>query len=107
MRRKLAFALLVSLVVLASPALSAATTIATEPAPAKSAEPAVDDLLLVGIVTTELVAAVKCPVETLTCSRVDADCGVVPNKCHCKAGGVGGATLVCVKNPGPPPPPEL
>ena len=106
MRKKLAFALLVSLVVLAAPALSTATTAGVTPAADGSADLSVDDYLLAGIVSTELVAAVRCPIPTLTCSSVDADCGVTSGVCHCKAGGVGGSILVCVKNPGPPPPPE-
>jgi hypothetical protein len=100
MRKKLALALLASLVLFAAPPLSTATMAATTSPAEASADLQVDDFLLAGIVTTELVAAVRCPVITSTCSQVDAVCG--PG-CHCKAGGIGGQTLVCVKNPCTPP----
>lgn len=99
MRKKLALAFFVSLVIFVAPALSPASMAATAPSTTPSADLAVDDFLLAGVVTTELVAAVKCPIETTTCTRVDASCGIQTGICHCKAGGINGSTLVCVKNP--------
>ena len=99
MRRKLASALFVSLVIFAAPALSTAIPAATAPSTAASVDLAVDDFLLAGIVTTELVTAVRCPIETTICTQVDHSCGITPGICHCKAGGVNGSILVCVKNP--------
>jgi len=101
MKQKLAFGLLVALVLVAVPAF-AATAPATSPSPtpAVSADLTVDEFLTAGTVTTELLTALKCPIDTLTCSHVDADCGVTPGQCHCKAGGSNGSQLVCVGNPG-------
>jgi hypothetical protein len=97
MRKQLAACLLAALALLAVPVFAADTTIAVEPETTKvSADLAVDDFLLVGIVSTELVTAKFCDVPTIGCSQENADCGVIPQHCHCKAGG---GTLTCVLNP--------
>jgi hypothetical protein len=105
MKQKVAFGLLVGLILFAAPAFAAPVD-TTAPTPAVSTELTVDELLTAGTVTTELVTAKRCPVETLNCSHVNQDCGVVSGQCHCKAGGVNGSQLVCVGNPTPPGPIE-
>jgi hypothetical protein len=100
MRKKLALALFASLVILAAPALSTAIPAAIAPSTTASPDLAVDDFLLAGIVTTELVTAVRCPIEVTICTQAEAGCGITPGICHCKAGGINGSILVCVKNPG-------
>jgi len=101
MKKQLAFGLLVALVLVAAPTYAAPAPVDTAtPAPVVSADLTTDDFLATGVVTTELLTALKCPIDTLTCSHVDADCGVTPGQCHCKAGGTNGSQLVCVGNPG-------
>jgi hypothetical protein len=95
MRKQLAACLVAALALVAVPALAADTTIAIEPQTV-SVDLTVDDFVLTAVVSTELVAAVRCPVEQIGCSHNNADCGVIPGVCHCKAGG---GTLTCVKNP--------
>ena len=103
MRKYVAFGLLVALALVAAPALAATAPEAA--APVATTELTVDDLLLVGAVTTELLTARKCPIEVLGCNHVDDDCGVLPGYCHCKATPTPGQ-YVCVGNPTPPGPIE-
>ena len=106
MRKYVAFGLLVALVLFAAPVFAApAPDDATTSTPAVGTELTVDDLLLVGAVTTELLTARKCPIQTLGCNHVDDDCGVLPGYCHCKATPTPGQ-YVCVGNPTPPGPIE-
>jgi len=101
MKRNVAFALLIALVLAAAPSFAATAPANTTPVtPVVSNDLTADEFLAAGVVTTELVAAVRCDVPTLTCDHVDADCGVEAGHCHCKAGGTNGSQLVCVKNPG-------
>jgi len=104
MRQKVAFGLLVVFALTAAPVL-AATAKADVPAPTQAPAPApaaaltVDEFLSAGTVTTELVTAFRCPIQTLGCNYVNEDCGIYSGYCHCKAGGIGGGTLTCVGNP--------
>src|SRR5262245_5896234 len=88
MKKKFALGLLAVLSVLALPTLAAAPT---------SSDLTVDDFFA-GIVSTELVDAVKCPVQTLGCNNLHDDCGVETGICWCVLP-AGTEILKCVKRP--------
>ena len=83
MKKRLAVGLLAVLTVLSVPSLAAAPELTV-------------DEFFEGVVSTELVTAVRCPIQTLGCNYANEDCGIYSGVCHCKSGG---GTLTCVKNP--------